>query len=264
MFAPPAKLLCAVQRNRVDFPARPQHRTRMSAVPSAIAKACRQLGDRAVVAMLVKSIAITLVVFVAAGAGLYFGLARMFRSDWFAAVVSNDLAATAAIIVWLFVSLVAFWLLFRIVALMVLQFFADEVVAAVEARHYPALAGAAQPLPLAREVALAGRGLMRALGYNLLALPLAAILAFTAIGPGLVFLAVNAVLLGREFTDMAWLRHCKGAEAANPVSRADRVVLGGVVAGMMLVPLLNFLAPMIGAAAGTHLVLRRIAVGEAR
>jgi uncharacterized protein involved in cysteine biosynthesis len=228
----------------------------MSAVPAAIVKALGQLGDRAVVAVLVKSIVITLVLFAGLGVGLWFALAEAAQRFG----VGEGWAGLAAVLL----VPIAMWLLFRIAALAVLQFFADEVVAAVEARHYPALAGAARPLPLRREVALATRGLARALGYNLLALPLAAVLTFTAIGPALVFLAVNAVLLGREFTDMAWLRHCQGAERDNPVSRAERVLLGAAVAGMMLVPFLNFVAPVIGAAAGTHLVLRRIAAGEVR
>ena len=99
---------------------------------------------------------------------------------------------------------------------------------------------------------------LRALGYNLLALPVAAVLVFTAIGPALVFLAVNAVLLGRELTDMAWLRHCEGDTRGNPVPKAERILLGAVVAGMMAVPVVNLVAPLVGAAAGTHLVLRRI------
>ncbi|MBA4050650.1 MAG: hypothetical protein C0472_01960 [Erythrobacter sp.] len=107
-------------------------------------------------------------------------------------------------------------------------------------------------------MAVATKGLMRALGYNLLALPVAAVLVFTAIGPALVFLAVNAVLLGRELTDMAWLRHCAGDTRGNPVPRAERLLLGAVVAAMMAVPLVNLVAPLLGAAAGTHLVLRRI------
>ena len=222
----------------------------MSAVPAAIVKAFGQLGDRAVVAVLVKSIAITVVVFAGLGVGLWFALAEAAQRYG----VDEGWAGLAAVLL----VPIAMWLLFRVVALAVLQFFADEVVAAVEARHYPALASAARPLPLRREVALATRGLVRALGYNLLALPLAAVLAFTAIGPAAVFLAVNAVLLGREFTDMAWLRHCRGNEVGNPVGRADRVLLGGAMAAMMVVPLLNFVAPVIGAAAGTHLVLRRL------
>jgi CysZ protein len=230
----------------------------MSAVPAAIVKAFGQLGDRAVLGVAVKSIAVTLVLFAFAGVGLYLALAQLFASPWFAGVLPASISGPLVVLVSLVVGIAAFWLLFRIVALAVLQLFADEVVAAVEAKHYPLLAERARPLPLAREVTVASRGLMRALGYNLLALPVAGVLVFTAVGPALVFLAVNAVLLGRELTDMAWLRHCDGDERANPVPRAERILLGAVVAGMMAVPLLNLVAPLVGAAAGTHLVLRRI------
>jgi len=222
----------------------------MKAVPSAIVKAFGQLGDRAVIAVLVKSIAVTLVLFAGLGAGLYAAFAaaaeRLGQSGGWGGVLALLLLP------------VAVWLLFRVVAVAVLQFFADEVVAAVEARHYPALAARAQPLPLRREIAVATRGLMRALGYNLLALPVAGMLVFTGIGPTLVFLVVNAVLLGRELTDMAWLRHCDGAERSNPAGRGERFVLGAATAGLMLVPFVNLLAPVVGAAAGTHLVLGRL------
>lgn len=230
----------------------------MSAVLSALLKALGQLGDRRVVAVMLKSIGLTLALFAGLGAGLYFGLARLFGSEAVVSLLPEGFAAAAQALVALVVGLAAFWLLFRVVALAVLQFFADEVVAAVEARHYPALAGEAQPLPLPREIANALRGLARALGYNLLALPLAAVTAFTGIGPALVFLAVNAVLLGRELTDMAWLRHCRGAEQDTPVSAGERFVLGAAIAGLMLVPVIGLIAPVLGAAAGTHLVLRRI------
>jgi uncharacterized protein involved in cysteine biosynthesis len=222
----------------------------MSAVPAALVKALGQLGDRRFVAVVAKSVGLTLALFGGLGVGLYFAFAaaaeRLGQSGGWGAVFAVLLVP------------VAMWLLFRVVALAVLQFFADEVVAAVEARHYPALAAKARPLPLRREVAVATRGLMRALGYNLLALPVAGVLAFTAIGPAVVFLAVNAVLLGRELTDMAWLRHSHGENRANPVSPGERLLLGAASAGMMLVPVAGLLGPVVGAAAGTHLVLRRI------
>jgi CysZ protein len=225
----------------------------MSAVPAAIVKALGQLGDRAVLAVAVKSIAITLVLFAGLGVGLYFALveaaARYGVGEGWAGVAAVLLVPVAA------------WLLFRVVALAVLQFFADEIVEAVEAKHYPALAAQARELPFHRDLGNSLRGLARALGYNLLALPLAAVLAFTAIGPALVFLAVNAVLLGREFTDMAWLRHCKDDLRGNPVPFAERVLLGAAMAGLMVVPFANLIAPVIGAAAGTHLVLRRLEQG---
>lgn len=228
----------------------------MSAVPAALAKAFGQLADRAVLRVMGKSIGITLALFAGLGAGVYFGLAGLIESYGY----DGGWAGLAAVIL----VPVAMWLLFRVVAVAVLQFFADEIVAAVEARHYPALAGTAQPLPFRRDLANALRGLMRALGYNLLALPVAGVLAFTAIGPALVFLGVNAVLLGRELADMAWLRHCRGDERGNPASRSDRFLLGAVVAGLMLVPLANLLAPVLSAAAGTHLVLRRLETQDTR
>ena len=235
----------------------------MSAVPAALLKALGQLGDRAVLAVLVKSVAVTLAVFALAGWGLYEGLAVVLREERIAALLPEGFAPAAQALAALVIGLAAFWFLFRVVALAVLQFFADEVVAAVEARHYPALAGQARPLPLAREVAVAVRGLLRVVSYNLLALPVAAVLAVTAIGPAVVFLAVNALLLGRECTDMAWLRHCAGDERGKPVGAGERFLLGAAVAGLMLVPLANLLAPVVGAAAGTHLVLRRLE-GSAR
>jgi len=228
----------------------------MSAVPAALAAAAGQLTDRRVLAVLVKSMGVTLVLFAGLGAGLYAALAE-------AGERVGVEAGWAGVLAVLLVP-VAMWLLFRVVALAVLQFFADEVVAAVEARHYPALAAQARPLPFRRDLANSLRGLMRALGYNLLALPVAGLVMFTAVGPTLVFLAVNAVLLGRELTDMAWLRHQTGVRdgpnSINPAPRAERLLLGAGIAGLMLVPVINLLAPVIGAAAGTHLVLRRLAM----
>lgn len=230
----------------------------MSAVPAALAKAVAQLADRAVLRVLGKSIGITLALFAGLGAGLYFGLAALIESYGY----DGEWAGVAAVVL----VPVAMWLLFRVVALAVLQFFADEIVAAVEARHYPALASTARALPFRRDLANSVKGLMRAIGYNLLALPVAGLLVFTAIGPALVFLIVNAVLLGRELTDMAWLRHCgaaDGAERANPAGRADRFVMGAAIAGLMLVPFVGLIAPVLGAAAGTHLVLRRLELPKA-
>ena len=74
------------------------------------------------------------------------------------------------------------------------------------------------------------------------------------IGTALLFWAVNAWLLGRELMDMVWLRHQPSAATAPPLGALTRLALGGIVAGMLLIPFANLLAPVIGAAAATHLV----------
>ena len=149
------------------------------------------------------------------------------------------------------------WLLWRILALAVLQFFADEVIEAVEARHYPQALANARKLPWREELAQGLRGGMRALGYNLAALPVALVLLVTGVGPALVFGGVNAVLLGRELTDLVWLRHRRDAAAKSPLASWERFVLGGLVTVWLTVPVVNLLAPLAGAAMATHLVHRK-------
>jgi len=232
----------------------------MSVVVTSIARAIGQLSDRAVWRVLLKSALVTLVIFAGFGAALWWALDNALeaaRIGFLPAGYRETLATFLAVFVWL----AAFWLLFRIVALAVLQLFADEIVAAVEARHYPQASPGA--LPLRRDIANSLRGMGRTIALNAIALPFALLLMVTGIGPALLFLAVNAWLLGRELTDMTWLRHSGEAWRANPVPRVQRLFLGGVVAGAMLVPIANLFAPIIGAAAGTHLTHRAMTRGIA-
>lgn len=223
----------------------------MNAVFQSLLRALGQLGDLAVFRVLIKSVLLTALVFVGLGIGVYYALV------WLAVSFSGESGGFAEAAAAVLLAALAFWFLFRVVALAVLQFFADEIVAAVEAKHYPARAMQAQKLPFRRDLANSMKGVGRAIGFNLLALPIAALLLVTGIGAAAVFLAVNAWLLGRELTDMAWFRHCGGEDPAkNPVARHERLLLGGAIAGIMVVPGLNLLAPVIGAAAGTHLAHR--------
>lgn len=228
----------------------------MTRVPHAFALALGQLGDRRVLAVLAKSIAVTLAIFLAAGgAGLY-ALYRWLVSLDFA--FSTELSALAAMVL----TVLAGWLGFRIVALAVLQFFADDVVRAVEARHYPGEAASARDLSFAEDARNALRGIVRVVLVNMLALPVAILLLATGIGTPILFWAVNSWLLGRELMDMVWLRHRPpGSSSARndtpPLSGLTRFVLGGIVGALMLVPFANLLAPVLGAAAATHLVHSR-------
>ena len=217
----------------------------------AFTLALAQLGDRRILSVLGKSVALTLVVFAGLGALGWLGLgpALTWAGLDAGSGASDGLRALLAVVL----TLLAGWLLFRLVALAVLQLFADEVVAAVEAQHYPAAAATARKLGLAEEVRNGLRGLIRALLYNLAALPVALLLLPTAIGPAVVFGLVNAVLLGRELSDMVALRHA-GLAIPGVLTRA---ALGGVVVVLLTVPLINLLAPVLGAAMATHLVHRR-------
>ena len=218
---------------------------------AAFALAFGQLGDRRIVAILLKSVAITLAIFAVLG---WLGwLALGWALAGYSATGLESLRAFLAAVL----TLTAGWLLFRLVALAVLQLFGDEVVRAVEAKHYPEAAATASPLGWRGELRVGAKSLLRALGYNLAALPVALLLLATAIGPALLFAAVNAVLLGRELSEMVALRHRDAAGRAPLPGFATRTLLGAVVVGLLTVPFVNLLAPVLGAAAATHLVHRR-------
>lgn len=217
------------------------------AMLSAFTLAFRQLGDPAVLRVLAKSLVLTLLIVALLGTGLWWLTERGLA--WAGLEQGRGLIALLG-------ALIAGWLLWRIVALAVLQFFADEVVEAVEARHYPQALSSARKLAWREELTVGLRGAGRALGWNLAALPVALVLLVTGVGPPLVFFLVNAVLLGRELQDMVWLRHRHDSQASAPLSGTSRAALGGVVAGLMAVPFVNLLAPLLGAAAATHLVHR--------
>jgi uncharacterized protein involved in cysteine biosynthesis len=127
----------------------------------------------------------------------------------------------------------------------------------VEARHYPQASASARKIGWHEELRIGLRSAGRAILFNLIALPFALVLVVTGIGAAVVFWAVNAVLIGRELTDMVWLRHRPSPDAPQPVSRLERLALGGIVTALLAVPFANLLAPFIGAAAATHLVHRK-------
>jgi len=228
----------------------------MSAVIASLLRALGQFAEGPVLRILAKSFAVTVLAFIAIAWGGWaladWGMNALGLGDTLFAGAKEARGLLAFVL-----ALLGLWLSWRVAAMAVIQFFADEVVAAVEARHYPHAASAARELSLARQGAYAAKSAGRALVANLVAAPFALALWFTAIGPFAVFWLVNALLLGRELHDMVWLRHRGGAIEAGEIGKTERFVLGGTIAALLALPFVNFLAPVLGAAAATHLAHRR-------
>lgn len=227
----------------------------MPAVFTSLLLALGQLADTRVLRILLKTLAVTVILFaVVAGTGWY-------ALDWALTEAGlHDSLFTGAEgvrgLASLLLALAGLWLAWRIVAMAVIQFYADEVVQAVEARSYPGAAQLARDLPLAEQFTTSLRAAGRALLVNLLALPFALVLLATGVGAALVFWLVNAVLVGRELQDMVWLRHRRHAADPAPITRSERFLLGGTVAALLALPVINLIAPILGAAAATHLIHR--------
>ncbi len=212
-----------------------------------------QLADARVLRILLKSLAVTLIGFLllvwAGWAAFDWLLQWLGLGDTLFSGAGGLREAAAALL-----AILGLWLTWRIVAMAVIQFFADDVVKAVEARHYPEAASAARDLTIGEELRKGAGSALRALVANLFILPFALALLFTGIGTALLFWLVNALLVGRELQDMVWLRHRLNPAELAPLGRAERFLLGGVIAAMLALPFVNFLAPVLGAAAATHLV----------
>ena len=224
----------------------------MAETVRALALSFAQLRDPALLGVLLRCILATLAIFGLLGIGLVWA-----SQSLLAALGATRSAGMAALLGFALTMLIG-WVGFRVVAIAVLQFFADGVVAAVEARHYPESARHMRRISWGEEAQRGVRSALRALGVNALALPIALVGILTGIGPVIVFALANAWLVGRELQDMVWLRHRRSPDEAMPLSRASRMLLGGVTTVGLMVPLAGLLAPVIGAAAATHLVHRRI------
>jgi len=208
-----------------------------------------QLDDRAVLGVFAKSLAVTLAIFAVAGFALWYAMQAVL-AHWIGWGATGLATAFAAV-----VTVLALWLLFRAVAVAVVGLFADEVVAAVERRHYPEALATARPVPFARGLAMGLRSAARVIAVNLILLPLYVVLLATGIGTAAAFLIVNGWLLGRDLGDMVAARHMDAGSMAawRGETRGRRFLLGLADAALFLIPVVNLAAPVLGAAMATHL-----------
>jgi len=210
----------------------------------AFLRALAQIGLPGVRAVLWRTLVLTLLVLALLGAAIWFALHwLLMRLGWSQADgVGGALLSTLVIAV-------GVWLLFRVIAMAIVGFQADRIVIAVEQASYPERLAAARPVPFAVELRMTTRSTLRALGWNIAALPAYLLLLPTGIGPPLLFLALNAYLLGRDLAELVEARH----PAVPRFTAAARWQLGLASALLSLPPVVNLLAPVLGVAMATHM-----------
>jgi len=179
--------------------------------------------------------------------GLGWGLAHARAFDYW---LLNDASAVLGGVAVLFFT----WLLFPSVMTLILSFFVEEVLTAVEQRRYPTL-----PAP---RVATIGELLGSSLRLTIFAilLNLAALPVYLFV-PGInlmVFYGVNGYLLGAEYFDMIAMRRLGDAERQR-FRREWRwriLAAGALIALLFSLPVANLLAPIVGAVFMLHLFER--------
>ena len=215
----------------------------------------RQLDDKPVVAVFLKSLGVTLLLFAIIGVGLYFAMHQAAG----ALFGTSEGTRTIADIATLVAMLLAAWLLFRAIAIAVVGVFADEVVLAVERKHYPGAVASGREVSFARSVTMGLGSAGRAILINVALAPLYLALLITGVGTAVAFFVVNSWLLGRDLGDMVAARHIPkdGLKKWRARTTIRRFLLGAVGTGLFFVPFLNLVAPVLGAAMATHLFHRR-------
>jgi CysZ protein len=145
---------------------------------------------------------------------------------------------------------VAFIYVLPAVAALVAGYFLDDAAEIVERADF-AGEPAGRALPLGRALLYGLRFAALSLLVNLAALTL----FFIPVVNVFAFFAANAYLLGREYFELAAGRFRPLAEAAQMrrEHRATVLLAGAMIAGLLLVPVLNLLTPLFGIALMVHL-----------
>jgi CysZ protein len=217
---------------------------------ASLAKAIANFFDGTLKGVILRSIGLTLLLFVLLFAGIEIGLHHLptLGAPW----VNRLIEILAPVLL-----LLATFLLGAPVAALFASLFLDGVARTVEARAYPNDPAA----PGMRTSSALGAGARLAA----LALALNAALALVDVEliavpvlPELLTIVANGWLLGREYFELAALRHMSRATALALRRRHGGAVLaaGTVISLVSVFPVADLFAPLFGAAFMVHLLKR--------
>tara|TARA_Y100001934_G_scaffold75425_1_gene93751 strand:- start:74632 stop:75480 length:849 start_codon:yes stop_codon:yes gene_type:complete len=144
-------------------------------------------------------------------------------------------------------------ILFPVITTLIIGLFFEDVVAAVEKKHYPG-SPVARSQPISEVLGFTLRFVLLVIGLNLLCLPLYLILLFVPPLNLVLYYLLNGYLVSREYFGLIAIRHMDPA-LASKMRRANRgkVLLAGIIITFLLtVPVVNLLTPVIATAFMVH------------
>ena len=215
-------------------------------------KALAQLGDPRFLRVFLLGVGLSFAILVGLYAALLLILNGLGAGAWIAETIGwSEGAAFGLLTLGSFGLLIATSIFLMLpVASLITSMFLDEVADAVEAKHYPNLPHTPRPSFVDGLLETLGFfGIM--LGANILAFILWVIFPF--LGP-FIFWGLNGYLLGREYFQIAATRHL-GRAKAKELFKANRAKVwsaGCLMALPLIIPLVNLLVPVLGAATFTH------------
>lgn len=227
-------------------------------VINSFTKAAAQLPDPRLRRVLLIGIAGSLAIFVllwfivwwAVGAVTWenvWGLGWLMETFPSVADVVGGVAFTA-------VMLIVTFLFFPAVITVIVGFFLEEVVQAVEAKHYPN-EPTPRPQPLGEVLAITTKFALLVVGLNIVFMPLYLLLFFVPPLNIVLYYLLNGYLVSREYYELVALRRLEPRNARQlRRSHRGRVLLAGVIlAFFMTIPIVNFVTPVLATAFMVHI-----------
>jgi len=224
-------------------------------------KALGQMDDRAFRRVLFLGLGLTVAILVAIYAG-FLSLIETYADGPIALPFVGEVTWIGHLLGWGGLGVIILMSIFLMIptASAITSFFLEDVADAVEEKHHPDLMPAPKvPFFEALKDTVTFFGTL--IGANLLAFFAYALLPFLAVP---IFFALNGFLLGREYFTIAAMRR-EGRARAKQMRRDNFLeiwIAGVFMAVPLVVPLMNLLIPILGAATFTHLY-HRIAAREA-
>jgi len=206
-----------------------------------------QLSDPAFRKVLVRGIIMSGFVFSCLLGTVWFFLSETsYFSFWLVEMIVDVLGGIAVIVVT--------WLLFPAVASFFVALFLDDIVDAVEIRHYPN-----EP---PRKSVVSSSAIMVSLRFtaitlvlNIIALPFYLLTIWFPPLAIVIFYILNGYLLGREYYELVALRYLSltNSELTRKANKSQLFVAGVGITFLFTIPILNLVAPVIAVAAISHI-----------
>ena len=144
-------------------------------------------------------------------------------------------------------------ILFPVVATLIVGFFLEDVVAAVEMKHYPN-EPVARPQPISEVIGSTGRFALVVIGLNLLCLPLYIIFLFLPPLNLVLYYILNGYLVSREYFELVALRRMEPPDASHmrKINKGRLLFAGIIITFLLTIPIVNLLTPVIATAFMVH------------
>ena len=144
--------------------------------------------------------------------------------------------------------------LFPVFATLIIGFFLEDIVTAVEKKHYPD-DPAARPQPISEVISSTLRFALLVLGLNLLFLPLYIILLFLPPLNLVLYYMLNGYCVSREYFELIAKRRMEPAMASQfrQIDRSKVLIAGVIITFLLTIPIVNFLMPVIAIAFMVHI-----------